>query len=192
VAADSLPPLAIVQNTVRQHFAHQPEVHPGELISRGNVEDVFAELERQGWKVADKQKILDLVLPDNDPLVTILRSPPGAKFMGEVSRYQLIYDRLDRVVHENGGRQMLQDLVKLPDAARYAKFPVARGLPNLIDFLPKGPSGKTRQIRDYDQSTGKLYTAEAFLTRIETSYKEAQKKAPRRSVATNPSAAENP
>ncbi len=33
----------------------------------------------------------------------------------------MIYDRLDRITRESGGTQLIRDLVKLPDAEKYAK-----------------------------------------------------------------------
>ena len=52
----------------------------------------------------------------------------------------------------------MRDLMKLPDAARYAKIDTGRGVPDMIDFLPKSGSSKTRRVKDYKKPTGKLYT----------------------------------
>ena len=90
--------------------------------------------------------------------------------MRRVSGYKLIYDRLDRIAHESGGQRLIRDLIKLPDGARYARWSPGRGVPGLVDFLPKNRSGKTRTVKDYTKPTGKIYTQKQLLERLEESY----------------------
>lgn len=172
----ALPPNSHVQAIVDQHFARQTNLRPGDLIMQSEVRALFPLLKNAGWDVENRDELLWKVLPAGDPLVRILRSPSGIKFMRQVSGYKLIYDRLDRVASASGGQRLLTDLIKLPDAARYAKQSTGRGVPDLIDFLPKDRSGKTRRIKDYDKATDKLYTVKQFKTALQESYEAAQKK----------------
>jgi len=170
VAADQLPSFATLQRVVAQRLAARA---PGDLISQGDVAPVFQDFERLGWAVADRKDINDKLLADSDPVVAALRSRRGVKFMRQVSGYRLIYDRLDRIARESGGTRLIQDLIKLPNAARYAKAKPPRGVPEMHEFLPKGQSGRTRKVTDYTKPTGKLYTADDLLKRLRKSYDRA-------------------
>ncbi len=129
------------------------------LVSQGDVLPLIDALEAHGLKL-DRKAFLARIPSDQSPLVKLLRTPDGRKFMAQTSSNRLMYDRLDRLMREPGGPRMLHDLMKLPDAARYAKVDPGPGLPDLVDFLPKSRSGKTRRVKDYDQPTGQLYTME--------------------------------
>ncbi|MCA9120549.1 MAG: hypothetical protein H6822_14040 [Planctomycetaceae bacterium] len=163
-----------VQRIVDQHFGAQTQLRPGDVISQSEVSELFLKLEDAGWKVGDRNDLFKRLLPTNDPLIRILRSTRGIKFMRQVSSDTLIYDRLDRIVQEPGGERLLADLVKLPDAARYAKQKTPPGVPDLEDFLPKGRSGKARQVEDYDKATGKIYTVPDFEKALQKSYEQAR------------------
>jgi len=165
-----LPNFAVVHKMVRQQLASGHATQRGGLISQHEVAPIFQQLQQLGWDVTDRDEILQDVLPIGDPVVTILRSPKGRKFASQVAGYKLIYDRLDRIVREPGGQRLLRDLVKLPDAARYAKQNTGVGVPNLVDFLPKTRSGKTRAVKDYEKPTGKIYTSEQLLGRLRKSH----------------------
>jgi hypothetical protein len=176
VGADekSLPELNEVQRAIDAAVADAPALRPGALVCQGEGAIIFARLEGIGWKVADKREILADLLPAGSPLVITLRSPRGQKFASQVADYKLIYDRLDRISQEPGGQRLLQDLVKLPDAARYAKQVTGRGVPDLVELLPKQRSGKTRRVQDYDKPTKKIYTLEQLQKRIRESYEQAR------------------
>ena len=165
-----LPAFAAIQAVVEQHFARQRQLHPGDIICQSDVLTVFPLLESAGWKVEDRDELVKKMLPASDPLIEILRSPNGTKFMGEVANEKLIYDRLDRIAREPGGQRLLTDLVKLPNAARYAKQKTEPGVPDLEDFLPKGRSGKARHVKDYDKPSEKIYTVNDFQKALHRSY----------------------
>ena len=74
---------------------------------------------------------------------------------------------------KSGGPRLIQDLVKLPDGEKYCKPKSGGGVPDLLDLLPKNASGKTRQIANYDEPTGHIYTQEHLLTRLGESYKKS-------------------
>ncbi|MDA1050010.1 MAG: hypothetical protein O3C40_05965 [Planctomycetota bacterium] len=179
----AFPSLAEIQAVVDQHFAENPQLRTGDIISQNEVRPLFSKFEASGWKVEDRDEILKKLLSDNDPLLRILRGPDGSKFMGQVANDKLIYDRLDRIAREPGGQRLLSDLVKLPNAARFAKYKTQPGVPDLEDFLPKDRSGKTRRVKDYDKATEKIYTVADFKKALQKSYETARRKDLLRDIA---------
>jgi hypothetical protein len=171
---NSLPEMVEVQRAIDAGKASLRGIPTRALISRTEAEVIFQHLEAAGWKVADKNEILSTLLPAGSPLVATLRSPRGREFDAQVAGYELIYDRLDRISREPGGERLLRDLVKLPDAARYAKQVTKPGVPDLVGLLPKDRSGKTRRVEDYDKPTKKIYTLEQLEKRIRESYDRAR------------------
>lgn len=138
-------------------FAAKASIGPDELMTQSDVIPLVAALERAGMEF-DRKEFLGRVIEDQSALVRLIRSPRGRKFIGQTAGNQLMFDRLDRLSTEPGGERMLRDLMKLPDAARYAKLDTGRGVPDMIDFLPKQRSSRTRRVKDYKKPTGKLYT----------------------------------
>jgi hypothetical protein len=175
---EQLPTFGEVQHVVASHF--QTANHrPGDIISKSQVEQVLKELKNFGWEVGDKQEILGVTLDDSHVLVSTLRTPAGRRFMGKISARDLMYDRLDRISQVSGGSQLIRDLVKLPDGEKYAKPRSGGGVPDLLDLLPKGSSGKTRRISDYHKPTGHLYTVDNLVARLAESYsKDAEQVSP--------------
>ena len=49
-----------------------------------------------GWLVTDQKEILAQILPDNDYMVTQLRTKKGRVFMADLSKTPDAYDRLER------------------------------------------------------------------------------------------------
>ena len=43
------------------------------------------------------------------------------------------------------------------------------GVPDFLDLLPKNSSGRVRTIKDYDKPTGRIYTEEELLRRLNRS-----------------------
>jgi hypothetical protein len=162
-----------VKQAVDQHFARLPGYRPGDIITKGDVQPLFGRLNELGWPVKDQQAILAQLLGKEDFLVATLRTNAGRRFMGKVSRYDLMYDRLDRIARESGGRELLTSLVRLPDGQRYASPRRPRAVPGLVDMLPKNASGKTRKVADYNKPTGRIYTADQLLQRLQQSYDRA-------------------
>ena len=140
-----------------------------DVLTQSEVQGLFAELKRKGLSVSDEKKILGRVLDDSDFLVRTLQTADGQRFLSKVAAEPLIYDRLDRIAREPGGQALIRDLVKLPDGDRYAKRKTPRGVPDLLDLLPKDRSGKRRQIKDYDRPTGRIYTVESLIKQTEKS-----------------------
>ena len=173
------PPFSRVTATVQRHFAKTQGWQAGHLISRGDVKPIFAQLKQLGWTASDQDEILAEMLGSNDFLVRTFRSRRGARFMQQVSGYKTIYDRLDRLAAESGGQRMIQGLIKLPDGAKYAKRNPGRGIPSMMEFLPKRRSGKSRKVADYGRPTDKIYTQKQLLQRLERSYQADSRRSQR-------------
>lgn len=167
---------AAVERVIASEVSGWAGHRTGDLISKKDVNAILSALARNGWKVAESEDILKQTLPDNHVVVQTLRTPAGRVFMRKVANYRLIYDRLDRVSQVYGGRRLVRDLVRLPDAERYAQMKPPRGVPDLRDLLPKTRSGRPEAVKDYDKPTGRIYTVEQLTQRLRECYEKASKK----------------
>lgn len=165
-----LPAFGNIRRAVEEHLAELRKRQAADILTRSDIQPLFSKFKQLGWVVSEEQELSSRLLSDADPLVRLLREPSGVKLLSQLSNEPLVYDRLDRLMREPGGNRMLTDLVKLPDAARYVRAQRPRAVPGLVDFLPKGASGKTRQVPNYDQPTGKIYTVSQLLEELEHSY----------------------
>ena len=166
----SMPPWKSVDGFVQRYFASVPGYQKGDLISRGRVEATLKHLKKMGWIVSDRVAILNATLEDRNVLVQQFQSTQGRKYMRQVKGYPLAFSQLDRVSRQYGGRALVRDIVKLPDGAKYASPNRARGVPNLVDLLPKRGGSKAQRIADYDKPTGRIYTVKELLKRLKASY----------------------
>ncbi|MDY0165484.1 MAG: hypothetical protein RBS80_03015 [Thermoguttaceae bacterium] len=160
-------PLPMVKSTVQQHFAAIPDFEKGDLITQDQVAAVLAQLEAAGWKVADGPQILSQCLTAKDFLAVQLRSSKqGLVFMRTVSAMPMAYDRLDRLALLPNGKRTIHDMIHKPGGAEMIRYmTTAKGGGELGKMLAHAPSG-----RDFNKPTGRIYTAEQLLARLETSY----------------------
>ena len=160
-----------VQQVVAAHFSAQSTYSPGDLLAQSDVAAILKKLAEAGWQPVDQKKILADTLPDENSLVRLLRTTQGRKFMGKVSGFELIYDRMDRVSQVSSGQRNLEAIVRLPNGETYAKpkKQLPNGQPDFLDLLAKNSSGKVRTIKDYDKPTGRIYTEKELLKRLKRS-----------------------
>jgi hypothetical protein len=160
LADEAKPPEQISMSKFRRvvaKFFQEHKVPRNEIITQQDVRPLLSTLKSQGM-ILDQKELMQMIPGDENALVRLLRTPNGRKFMGQTSNNKLMFDRLERITNEAGGKRLLRDLMKLPDAARYAKIDTGPGVPDMIDFLPKIGSSKTRRVKDYKKPTGNLYT----------------------------------
>ncbi len=169
-----LPAFQHVEGMIRAHF-EEAKLGPTGLVTREDVQALITKLGKAGWQVEDQQEILSRTLPESHVLVKTLRNKRGQRFTKKASKYKLLYDRLERISDVPGGKKLLRDLMKLPDAHRYARPRASRGVPDLVSLLPKTGDGKKRRVKDYHQPTGNLYTQEDVLARLKESYDRASR-----------------
>ncbi|MCA9219215.1 MAG: hypothetical protein KDA71_02745 [Planctomycetales bacterium] len=156
------------------HFQSLPDFERTDLLSQAEVSPLFESMSKQiHWEPADRAELLRRVPATSEFLVQQLRSERGTLFMRKVAGEELIYDRLDRISRESGGQALIRDLIKLPDAERYAKKETARAVPDLVELLPRKRNSRDRVVKDYDQPTGRLYTIDAFMAALKASYDQA-------------------
>ncbi len=165
----TLPTFDEVKKTVRQYFDQLPKKQSGVIISRSQVEQVLRRLDRIGWRVADQKAILDAVLPDNSYLVTQLRTSAGMKFAKQLAEVPQGFDRLERLSRLPRGRQNVRNLIRGPDGYLMIEYMTTTPYgKNLSKMLSKDPGGK-----DFTKTTGRIYTVEMLLDRLEESYTKA-------------------
>jgi hypothetical protein len=130
------------------------------------VASLLAELTRIGFVVPDQKDILEKVPDDDEFLVTSLRTTAGRKFMGRMSSCAEGYDRLQRLARLPHGEQTVRDLIQGP------------GGEEMVKYMTQTPGGKAmgRQLssapgaEDFNAATGRIYTAQALLSRLQRSY----------------------
>lgn len=166
-----LPAFAKVEENVRRHF-EELDRKPGDVISQGDVKQLFNVLALMGFKVPDEAAVVNKILKDNAFLIRHLRTKSGEKFMGQISNYPAGYDRLDRLSRLPQGRQMVQDLIKGPDGYKMIKYMTeAPGGEVLGDQIANAPKGE-----DFNKPTARIYTVEQLIERLKKSYQLAEEK----------------
>ena len=160
-----------VQQIVADYFSRQADYLPGDVITQSDVAAVLKNLAAAGSQPPDHQQILASTLPDNNAVVSALRTKRGRRFMRKVSGYESIYDRMDRLSQVSGGQRTIDAIVRLPDGEKYAlpKKNTPNGVPDFLDLLPKNASGKVRSVKDYDKPTGRIYTEADLIRRLNRS-----------------------
>jgi hypothetical protein len=164
--AAGFPKFDDVTKAVQEHFARQPGYFPGDVLSLTDVQPVFAKIGKLGWKVADQQEILKLVLPDNDYLVVTLRTPAGLKTMRKIGMLPMSYDYLDRIRAMPHGAYRTRELVEGVDGYKMIEYmSTTRSGQNLTKQLTKAKNGQ-----DFTKPTGRIYNEAQFLARLKVSY----------------------
>ncbi len=171
-----MPSVAKIDALVQDHFSQLKGYRKGDLISRDDVSALMTQLEKKGWRGATKLPLLEEMLPANHLLVREMRTTKGKAFMRKTASYRLIFDRLDRIGKMTGGQRLIHDLARLPDGHRYAKWKVHQGAPSMEEFLPKGRSGKSPQVKNLRRPTGRIYTEEQFVEALHQARTAAKKK----------------
>jgi len=170
-AGKPLPSVAKVQETVTQYFAGLPDYQEGQLIVRSEAQGALLRLERLGWKVPQSAELLAKVPEEGELLATELRSPEGKKFMSKSAKFPLSYDRIDRLIRLPHGPQTLHDLIRGPDGYKMIEYmTTASGGREMGKMLSKARGGA-----DFNQPTGRIYTAAALLDHLKKAHSAATK-----------------
>ncbi|HUT10697.1 MAG TPA: hypothetical protein VMY42_09385 [Thermoguttaceae bacterium] len=164
----SVPPFDEIRLAVLEHFESMPDYRPGDIITRSEVERLFARLKRIGFVPADGVTILEKVPSESDFMVRQLRTPAGREFMQEISPHPGVYDRLERLAGLRRGKDTVAELIRRgPKGAEviayFATDPDGIKASKLMSTPTKG--GK-----DYGKSTGRIYTVNALLEALQKSH----------------------
>jgi hypothetical protein len=170
--AKKLPPFPEVVSTAETVLDRQTDYCDGDILTRSQVEPIFAELESIGFEVSDRKEILAQVPSDNDQLVSMLHTPSGMKFMRRVSSMPNAYDRLDRLLLMPIGPQTIRDLIRGPGGDEMIRYMTTTPGGNALgQQLSNAPTGA-----NFNEPTGRIYTAKLLFARLKKSYTEAEKK----------------
>lgn len=177
-ASPALPSPTDVQSAVQGFFKELPGYQPGGLVTRAQVAPLFRRLRSLGWEVADSADILAALPAPNDPIVRALQGPAGASFQKKLATIPQGYDYVARLLALPRGKEVVADLVQAP------------GGEAMIQYLSTTPGGKRTGAmlsrpagHDFNQSTGRLYTAEDVAARLKASYTAARANKPHAAAA---------
>lgn len=177
-----IPSMAEVKKTVSDHFAAKEDYESGNLILREEVKPLLEKLRKQGLPLPDAKKILDNVPQKEEFIARQLATPDGRKFMRRISQYPMAYDRLDRLSRLPRGRSIVQELIRGPGGERMIEYmTTAAGGKELGRMLSNSPGAG-----DFNAPTGRIYTAEMLLDRLEKSRQESLKAAQDAKKKTRP------
>src|SRR4029079_4973518 len=119
-----------------------------------------------GWVVRDRAEIMKLVPGESEFIVRELRSAEGRTFMRQSGKYPLAYDRIDRLSRMIMGEKNVRALIRGPDGYKMIQYmtstPYGRNMGQMLSQDPRGA--------DFNSPTGRLYTADALLGRLQQSY----------------------
>jgi hypothetical protein len=170
-AADraALPQFETAAKLVGMYFERQPGYQKGDIITREQASEVFRYLKKLNWDVRDQRQILEQVYSEKDFLPKTLRAKSGAGFMRQVAKLPQGYDRVDRLSQLPRGKQTVVDLTKEKDGYKMIEYMAdSKGGKNMGKMLSNVPRGA-----DFNQPTGKIYTADHLIKRLQESYDKA-------------------
>jgi hypothetical protein len=164
-----LPPWDEVQKVVESQLNSVANYQSGDLITRNQVDPIFDKLSRLGWNVADRVDIVNSVKRDDDLMVRQLRSGAGRKFMRQVNKMPLSFDRIDRLDRFPMGPETVDSLITGPDGYKMIQYmTTTQNGRNMGKMLSQDPHGA-----NFNSPTGRIYTAEDLLGRLNKSYEAA-------------------
>lgn len=171
-----IPSLSEVRQVVLRYFKAQPDFRSGDLITRNQVEPLLRQLQKLGLPLPDAKQILELTPASDEFLAQQLRTPNGRSFMRKISGYKDAYDRVDRLSRLPIGQQTVRDLIRGPGGEKMIEYmTTASGGKELGKMLSDAPLGK-----NFNDPTGRLYTVEKLMARLEQSRDASIKAAAKR------------
>jgi hypothetical protein len=172
-AKAALPSWEQVQKVVDQQLNSLGDYQSGDLISKNQVDPIFDRLQGLGWTVRDRLDIMALVPSDNEAMVRQFRTAAGKKFMREINKSPLGYDRVDQIEQLPGGRTLGQSTIDL-------LISTPGGYKNILNLGTSTPKQNQSwmlapgsQSCNFNAATGRIYTAEALVARLKQSYQAA-------------------
>ena len=167
--AKELPKWDQVERAANATLRSQEGYQPGDIIARSEAQACFARLAALGWEPADAQALAAAVPGDDEFIVKRLRgknNKDGRRFMSHVSKYPEGYDRLDRMIRMPRGETITADLIHTPGGYQMVEYlATAQGGIEMGKMLSETPKGK-----NFNQPTGRIYTAEQLIARLKQSY----------------------
>jgi len=168
-AAATKPTFKAIAERVQRELQRDTSYQDGDLLVRTTVEGVLKQVKALGWSVPREAELLRRVLADDDFVARTLRSGDGRVFMRDIKNLSGGYDTVDRLARIPRGEATLRGLIRGPDGWKMIQYmATTKGGNNLGQQLAKVPSGG-----DFNQPTGRIYTAKALLSELQKRYAEA-------------------
>ena len=159
---------AEIRGIVDKNLKANPRYRDGDLIVRCDVEPIFNELIGLGFLPADTEELYDAFLPDMSPLIQMLRTDEGRKFMREIRGIDGAYDRLERLSWMQGGPAALGQLINAEDGVDKLRILVtSAGAAAVRNQFPEDP-----RAQNFDRPTGHVHTADTLLKHLEKAHKK--------------------
>jgi hypothetical protein len=152
-----------IRGIVEKNLKANPRYRDGDLIVRCDVEPIFNELIGLGFVPADAEEMYDAFLPDMAPLILVLRTDAGRKFMLEIREIKGAYDRLERLSWLPRGPVALGQLINAEDGVEKLR----------LLTTPAGAAAIRKQFPDdaraqnFDRPTGHIHTAARLLEHLQ-------------------------
>jgi hypothetical protein len=165
--AKPIPSSSELRQAVLRYFqVHAPkDYQDGDLLTREDVEPLLSQLQKQGFPSPDAKRILESVPSASEFLPKQFATPAGREFMRKIAKYPGAYDRVDRLSRMARGRQIIQELIRGPGGEKMIQYmTTAPGGKELGKMLGNDPMGG-----NFNQPTGRIYTADQLLDRLEKS-----------------------
>jgi len=166
-AASERPSFDELRAAAEKQFSAVKDYKAGDLITQSQVRAVFDDFAERGWKVRKAGEIAPLVPSDVEFLTIQLQTPHGKRFMRAVATVPGGYDRLDRLSRLPQGEQIVKDLSRAAGGEKFVHYLAsAKGGASLGKMLAKDSGGA-----DFNKPTGRIYTAQQLLLRLEVEYR---------------------
>jgi hypothetical protein len=161
------PSFDVVTAALVDYFASLKNYRAGDLLSQSQIAQALDRVEQTGWKVPNRDAIVQHALADNSFLVKELATPKGRQFMRHIGKDAGAYSRLDRLTTISHGRHLVHDLIQ-KNAGGY----------ELIEYLATTAGGKNlgrmmagaQQGVDLNKPTGRIYTADDLMAALQITY----------------------
>ena len=171
--AKPIPQFSEIRQVVLRYFQAGADYRPGDLITREEVNPLLGRIERMGLPLPDAKRILENVPAKDSFLSQQFGTPEGRKFMRQIAGYSNGYDRVDRLSRIPRGQQTVRDLIKGPGGEKMVEYmTTAAGGKELGKMLSGDPHGA-----NFNSPTGRIYTADMLLARLQESRAAAVKAA---------------
>ncbi|HEX3871141.1 MAG TPA: hypothetical protein VHV77_11925 [Pirellulales bacterium] len=157
--AKTLPWLDLVQFQLSKTSGYRN----GDLITAGDVEPILKELAGRKWSTKELAIVRAKLVPDSALIAREFRTPNGRQFMRQSGRYQMGYDRIDRLSQLSDGPTVLWRLMNGPDGYKLIEYmATAPGGQQLGRMLSRDP-----KAGNFNAPTGRIYTADQLVAALE-------------------------
>jgi hypothetical protein len=146
-----------LESVFDQYFRQLPGHQPYFIITRADVDPLWAKLAKAGWNVRDREDVVKRLPQQGEFLVRQMRTGSGRGFMARIApKYLEIYDRLDILANTPwGGTAAVSGIVTAKDAELTVQYMFTKaGERSWSAMLPERGA--------FNKPTGRIYTAESL------------------------------